>query len=121
VAVLTSNRTREVHDALKRRCFYHWVEHPTFEREVEILRTRLPHITERLATEVAGAVARIRELDLLKPPGIAESLDWAAALAVLGTRALDPDRAASALGALLKYREDADRVRARGLATLLGT
>jgi MoxR-like ATPase len=121
VAVLTSNRTREVHDALKRRCLYHWIEHPTFAREVEILRTRLPEVTGELAAQVAAAVARIRELDLVKPPGVAESLDWAAALAALGARTLDPDRAAAALGALLKYREDADRVRAKGLATLLDT
>jgi MoxR-like ATPase len=120
LAVLTSNRTREVHDALKRRCLYHWVEHPGFEREVEILRTRLPEVTARLAAEVATAVARMREMDLLKPPGVAESLDWASALMALGARTLDPDRAAATLGAVLKYREDADRVRASGLATLIG-
>jgi MoxR-like ATPase len=120
MTVLTSNRTREVHDALKRRCLYHWVEHPSFEREVQILRTRLPEVTDRLATDVATAVARMREMDLLKPPGVAESLDWAAALSVLGARSLDPDRAAATLGAVLKYREDADRIRAKGLATLLG-
>ena len=119
--ILTSNRTREVHDALKRRCLYHWVEHPSYEREVRILRTRLPEITARLAADVAEAVARMRELDLLKPPGVAESLDWAQALHVLGARSLDPDRAAATLGAVLKYREDADRVRAKGLAVVLGT
>ncbi len=121
LAVLTSNRTREVHDALKRRCFYHWVEHPSFEREVDILRMRLPEVTAELARQVASAVARMRELDLVKPPGIAESLDWAAALAALGARSLDPDRAAASLGAVLKYREDAERIRAKGLAALLGT
>jgi MoxR-like ATPase len=121
LVVLTSNRTREVHDALKRRCLYHWVEHPGFAREVEILRTRLPEITARLAADVANAVGRMREMDLLKPPGVAESLDWAGALAVLGARQLDPDRAAATLGAVLKYREDADRVRAAGLATVIGT
>jgi MoxR-like ATPase len=120
LTVLTSNRTREVHDALKRRCFYHWVAHPGFDREVEILRTRLPEVTARLAADVAGAVARMREMELVKPPGVAESLDWAQALTVLGARALDPDRAASTLGAVLKYREDADRVRAGGLAALIG-
>jgi MoxR-like ATPase len=119
LAILTSNRTREVHDALKRRCLYHWVEHPSFEREVEILHLRLPDITAQLATDVATAVARMRDLDLVKPPGVAESIDWAAALAVLGARSLDPDRAAVTLGSVLKYREDADRIRARGLATLL--
>jgi MoxR-like ATPase len=111
LAVLTSNRTREVHDALKRRCLYHWVEHPTFEREVTILRTRLPEITERLAADVAAAAGRIRQLDLIKPPGVAESLDWASALAALGARELDPERAAATLGAVLKYREDVERVR----------
>jgi MoxR-like ATPase len=119
LAVLTSNRTREVHDALKRRCLYHWVEHPGFEREVEILRARLPDVTARLAEQVAAAVGRMRAMDLVKPPGVAESLDWAAALTVLGARSLDPDVAAATLGAVLKYREDADRVRAE-LATLIG-
>ncbi|HEY2791177.1 MAG TPA: MoxR family ATPase [Micromonosporaceae bacterium] len=119
LAVLTSNRTREVHDALKRRCIYHWVEHPSFEREVEILHLRLPGITDQLALDVATAVARMRDADLLKPPGVAESIDWAAALSVLGARTLDPDRAAATLGSVLKYREDADRIRAKGLAALL--
>jgi MoxR-like ATPase len=113
LTVLTSNRTREVHDALKRRCLYHWVEHPSFEREVAILRTRLPEITERLAADVARATRRIRELDLIKPPGVAESLDWASALAALGARSLDPDLAAATLGAVLKYREDAERTMAK--------
>jgi len=113
LTVLTSNRTREVHDALKRRCLYHWVEHPSFEREVEILRTRLPDITERLAADVARATRRIRELDLIKTPGVAESLDWASALAALGAQTLDPDLAAATLGAVLKYREDAERTLAR--------
>ncbi len=121
LTVLTSNRTREVHDALKRRCLYHWVEHPDFAREVAILRTRLPEITDRLAAQVATATARMRELDLIKPPGVAESLDWAGALHALGARAMDPDLAAATLGAVLKYREDADRVRAGGVAALLGT
>jgi MoxR-like ATPase len=120
LAVLTSNRTREVHDALKRRCLYHWVEHPSFEREVAILRSRLPDITERLAEEVARATGRMRELDLIKPPGVAESLDWAGALAALGARSVDPEVAAATLGAVLKYREDAERVRAAGVAALLG-
>ena len=80
LVVLTSNRTREVHDALKRRCLYHWLEHPGFDREVAILRRRLPEVTERLAREVARATARLRTLDLLKPPGIAEAMDWATAL-----------------------------------------
>jgi MoxR-like ATPase len=117
--VLTSNRTREVHDALKRRCLYHWVEHPDFDREVAILLRRLPEVTERLAAQVANAAARMRKLDLIKPPGVAESIDWAAALNALGARTVDPELAAATLGAVLKYREDADRVRATGLAALL--
>ncbi len=117
--ILTSNRTREVHDALKRRCLYHWVEHPGFDREVAILRRRLPDVDTALAAQVATAAARMRKLDLIKPPGVAESLDWAAALAALGTRTLDPDVAAATLGAVLKYREDIDRVRATGLAALV--
>jgi MoxR-like ATPase len=120
MTVLTSNRTREVHDALKRRCLYHWVEHPHFEREVEILRTRLPEVTHRLAEDVARAAGRMRELDLIKPPGVAESLDWAGALLSLGARALDPERAAATLGTVLKYREDAEKVHATGLAALIG-
>jgi MoxR-like ATPase len=120
LTVLTSNRTRDVHDALKRRCLYHWVEHPSFEQEVAILATRLPEVTQRLAAEVAQATRHMRGMDLIKPPGIAESLDWAAALAALGARALDPELAAATLGAVLKYREDAERVRATGLASLLG-
>jgi MoxR-like ATPase len=121
VAVLTSNRTREVHDALKRRCLYHWVEHPDFDREVAILRSRLPDLDERLAAQVAAATARMRGLDLIKPPGVAEAIDWAGALATLGVRALDPDAAAATLGAVLKYREDIDRVRGAGLAALVET
>jgi MoxR-like ATPase len=120
LVVLTSNRTREVHDALKRRCLYHWVAHPSFEREVAILRSRLPHVAERLAREVAAAVRSMREADLLKPPGVAESLDWAEALYVLGAQRLDPERAAATLGAVLKYHEDAIRIRDTVLAELAG-
>jgi MoxR-like ATPase len=115
LAVLTSNRTREVHDALKRRCLYHWVEHPGFEREVAILRRRLPALSDDLASQVATAAARMRKLDLIKPPGVAESIDWAAALVALGARTLDPEIAAATLGAALKYREDIDRVQATGV------
>jgi MoxR-like ATPase len=120
IVVLTSNRTREVHDALKRRCLYHWVAHPPFEREVAILRSRLPEISDQLAREVAGAVRRMREADLLKPPGVAESIDWARALQILGARTLDPELAAATLGAVLKYQEDAARVRDTVLAELAG-
>jgi MoxR-like ATPase len=120
VVIVTSNRTREVHDALKRRCLYHWLEHPSYDREVEIIRRRLPDATERLATGVAAAAARLRTQDLLKPPGVAESLDWTRALVALGARTLDPDTAAMTLGAVLKYREDTDRVRTAGLKALVG-
>jgi MoxR-like ATPase len=118
LTILTSNRTREVHDALKRRCLYHWVEHPSVEREVEILKSRLPGVTERLAAQVATAAQRMRELDLIKPPGVAESIDWAAALGALGVEAMTPETATATLGAVLKYREDIDRVRPALLETL---
>jgi MoxR-like ATPase len=108
--VVTSNRTREVHDALKRRCLYHWVGHPAPEREAAILRLRLPGVSERLATQVAAAVARLRGLDLVKPPGVAEAVDWATALGVLGAETLSAEVAAATLGAVLKVREDVDRV-----------
>jgi MoxR-like ATPase len=113
VVVLTSNRTREVHDALKRRCLYHWIDHPGLAREVAIVRARLPEVSQRLAEQVTGAVHRMRDgVELLKPPGVAETLDWTAALQALGKDSLDVESAATTLGAVLKYREDADRVRA---------
>jgi MoxR-like ATPase len=118
VVVLTSNRTREVHDALKRRCLYHWVEHPSLAREVEIVRARVPDVPQRLAEQVAAASQRLRTFGLLKPPGVAESLDWARCLLELGATELDAETAASTLGAVLKYREDAQRVR-DGLDRLL--
>ena len=111
IVVLTSNRTREVHDALKRRCLYHWIDHPGLAREIEIVRTRLPEVSARLAEQVTRSVQRMRDLDLLKPPGVAETLDWARALDALGTDVLDVETAAATLGAVLKYREDTDRVR----------
>jgi MoxR-like ATPase len=119
LVVLTSNRTREVHDALKRRCLYHWLEHPTYDREVAIIRRRLPAASAQLAGDVARATAHLRRQDLLKPPGVAESLDWTEALLALGARSLDPDRAARTLGAVLKYREDTERVRAAGVGALV--
>jgi MoxR-like ATPase len=119
VVVVTSNRTREVHDALKRRCLYHWLEHPSYDREVAIIRRRLPDVAERLARQVAAAAQRLRAEDLLKPPGVAESLDWTEALVALGVRELDPETAAVTLGAVLKYREDQQKVVAKGLASLL--
>ena len=112
LVVLTSNRTRELHDALKRRCLYHWIDHPGLEREVEIVRSRAPEVSEALARQVAGVVQQLRAGgDLLKPPGVAETIDWARALTYLGTAELDLASAAATLGALVKYREDADRVR----------
>jgi MoxR-like ATPase len=119
MVVLTSNRTRELHDALKRRCLYHWIDHPQLAREIEIIRTRLPEVSTELATQVASAVQRIRTSDdILKPPGVAESLDWARALQRLGHDQLDVAAAAETLGAVLKYREDAERVR-RALEAIL--
>jgi MoxR-like ATPase len=114
VVVLTSNRTRELHDALKRRCLYHWIDHPGLAREVQIVRTRLPQVSTRLAEQVTVAVQRLRDgADLQKPPGVAETLDWARALHALGRDDLDLASAAATLGAVVKYREDVDRVRAQ--------
>lgn len=110
--VLTSNRTRELHDALKRRCLYHWIEHPGLERELAIVRTRLPEVDQALAEQVVTLVHQLRaDEDLVKPPGVAETLDWARALHALGASRLDPETAARTLGAAVKYREDAERVR----------
>ena len=112
VVVLTSNRTRELHDALKRRCLYHWLEHPGIERELAIVATRAPEVSAALAEQVVRAVHAIREdREMLKPPGVAETLDWARALHELGTRDLDTETAAATLGVAVKYREDAERVR----------
>jgi MoxR-like ATPase len=109
--VLTSNRTRELHDALKRRCLYHWIDHPGLEREVEIVRSRAPEVSETLGRQVVTLVQQLRQRDdLQKPPGVAETLDWARALHHLGTTELDLASASVTLGALVKYREDADRV-----------
>jgi len=119
VVVLTSNRTRDVHDALKRRCLYHWVEHPDFEREVRIVLRRVPEVEEGLARQVAGAVRKMRGLGLYKPPGVAETIDWAHALAILGRTRLDESVVDRTLGTVLKYREDAERLRAGGLEDLL--
>lgn len=110
VVVVTSNRTREVHDALKRRCLYHWLAHPAFEREVAVIRRRLPGVSERLADDVARAVQRLRAAGLLKPPGLAESIDWVTALTALGATELSADLATRTLGTVLKYQEDTDRV-----------
>jgi len=119
IVVLTSNRTRDVHDALKRRCLYHWVEHPNFEREVAIVRLRVPQIAESLARQVAAAVEAMRGLNLYKPPGVAETIDWATALGQLGILELDEASVAATLGTVLKYREDHERVRETGIADLV--
>jgi MoxR-like ATPase len=119
VVIITSNRTRDVHDALKRRCLYHWVEHPDFEREVQIVRLRAPHVVEPLAREVSGAVEVLRSMGLYKPPGVAETIDWAVALAMLGRRSLDEVSVSATLGTVLKYREDQERVRQHGVGDLV--
>jgi len=120
VVILTSNRTRDLHDALKRRCLYHWIDYPDAEREVEIVRRRVPEAEQQLAVDVAAAVRTLRSSDLQKPPGIAEAIDWVAALRLLGVDRLDVQATARTLGAVLKYREDQELVRARGLASLTG-
>jgi MoxR-like ATPase len=119
LVVLTSNRTRDVHDALKRRCLYHWVEHPGFDREVAIVRLRVPDVDEGLARQVAAAVEALREMKLYKPPGVAETIDWAAALGRLGVTRLDERSIANTLGTVLKYREDHQRVEQHGIADIL--
>ena len=119
VVILTSNRTRDVHDALKRRCLYHWVEHPTFDREVAIVKLRVPGVGVNLARQVAGAVEALRALQLYKPPGIAETIDWASALGRLGTKELNDEVVDVTLGTVLKYREDHERVRETGVAALV--
>ncbi len=119
LVVLTSNRTRDVHDALKRRCLYHWVEHPDFDREVEIVTRRVPQVDATLARQVAGAVESLRKMQLYKPPGVAETIDWATALGRLGVRELDESVVQATLGTVLKYREDHERVRENGVATLV--
>lgn len=119
IVVLTSNRTREVHDALKRRCLYFYIEHPGFEREVEIVRVRVPEAEERLARQVAAAVGRMRQMDLYKPPGVAETIDWTRALVALGARELDERLVEATLGSVLKYHEDQQRASSAGLATLV--
>jgi len=119
LVVITSNRTRDVHDALKRRCLYHWVEHPSFEREVAIVRLRAPQVAESLAAEVAAAVEQMRSMELYKPPGVAETIDWAAALASLGRTTLDEHTVDVTLGTVLKYREDQERLRSGGLEELI--
>ena len=117
--VLTSNRTRDLHDALKRRCLYHWIDYPSPDREVEIVRRRVPGTSQQLAVEVAGALQRLRASDVQTPPGIAEAIDWVAALELLGVEHLDAAAADRTLGSVLKYRDDQELVRAEGLDELV--
>jgi MoxR-like ATPase len=117
--ILTSNRTRELHDALKRRCLFHWIGHPALEREIEIVLLRVPGIPERLAAQAARFVRGLRSLDLAKPPGVAETIDWAQALSALGRPELDAEVVEQTLGSVLKYHEDLETVKDATLATLV--
>ena len=119
--ILTSNRTRELHDALKRRCLYHWIGHPSLEREIEIVGLRVPGVPERLAEQAARFAAELRSLDLQKPPGIAETIDWVRALTALGQQELDVENVQATLGSLLKYHEDLLALRDDALASLVAS
>ena len=119
--MVTSNRTRDVHDALKRRCLYHWVAHPDTRREVEIIRLRAPEVSERLARQVANAAASMRNVGLYKPPGVAETIDWARAITLMGDDELVEEHVEATLGTLLKYREDIRRVLENDLNSLVRT
>ena len=117
--VLTSNRTRELHDALKRRCLFHWIAHPSLEREIAIVKLRIPGVPERLAAQAAAFVHGLRRLDLAKPPGVAETIDWTMALNALGRQEIDAEVVQQTLGSVLKYREDIETVRDETLADLV--
>lgn len=119
VVVITSNRTREIHDALKRRCLYHWIDYPTYERELEIVRAKAPEVPVRLAEQLAAAMQKLRSADLFKPPGVAETLDWGQALTVLNRSELDTRTIDDTLGVVLKYQEDLAQVRGNGVDKLL--
>jgi MoxR-like ATPase len=119
IVVITSNRTREIHDAVKRRCLYHWVDYPNAERELEILRRKAPGAADALAREVVGFVQRLRRMDLFKLPGVAETIDWSQALVALDALALDPETINNTLGALLKYQDDIARVQGTEAARIL--
>lgn len=119
LVIITSNRTRDVHDALKRRALYHWVEHPDFEREVAILEKKAPNVSAVLARQVASATGQFREMGMYKPPGVAETLDWANALHLLGEESLTEESVDATLGALLKYREDQERARRAGIESVI--
>jgi MoxR-like ATPase len=111
VVIITSNRTREVHDALKRRCLYYWIDYPSFEKELEIVQTRLPDAPKKLARQITGFIQSLREIDLYKLPGVAETLDWTTALVALDQKALDPVIVDETLGAVLKYQDDVDKIK----------
>jgi MoxR-like ATPase len=119
IVVITSNRTREIHDALKRRCFYHWVDYPDLKRELEILKVKAPDASERLSRQVVGFVQELRKLDLFKAPGVAESIDWATALSELNALDLDPRTINDTLGVLLKYQDDIQRLQGSEAAEIL--
>ena len=119
IVIITSNRTREIHDALKRRCFYHWVDYPDLKRELEILKVKAPGASERLSRQVVGFVQELRKLDLFKSPGVAESIDWATALSELNALDLDPRTINDTLGVLLKYQDDIARIRGSEAERLL--
>jgi MoxR-like ATPase len=119
--ILTSNRTRELHDALKRRCLYHWIDHPSVEREIRIVELRVPGVPDRLAQEASRFAAELRSLDLQKPPGLAETIDWVQALTALGQQELDVENVQATLGSLLKYHEDLLSIRDEALAGLVAT
>ena len=120
IVVLTSNRTRDLHDALKRRCLYHWIDYPDLERTTAIIRRRVPAASQSLAAQVATAVRRLRTLDIQKPPGVAEAINWVLALDLLGLPTLDEQAVAATLGSVIKYREDLEMVSERGLAWVAG-
>ena len=119
IVVITSNRTREIHDAVKRRCIYHWIDYPTVEREIEILHRKAPDTSEILSKELAVAMHKLRELDLFKPPGVAETIDWAKAIQVLGEVELSADVLDATLGVIVKYEEDMQTVRSVGTESLV--
>jgi MoxR-like ATPase len=121
ITVLTSNRTRDLHDALKRRCLYHWIAYPDTPRVADIIRRRVPTADEKLAGEIAAAVQRLRKIDLTKAPGISEAISWANALSVLGATELDGRVAEQTMSTVLKYPEDEEMVRQAGLATVVGS
>ena len=117
--VVTSNRTREVHDALKRRCLYYWIDYPTFEKELEIVRAKVPHAPAQLARQITGFIQELRQADLYKIPGVAETLDWTAALVALDQQALEPSIVDETLGVILKYQDDVQKVKGEHVKAIL--